>query len=73
MFLALVIWPLSMHPCLERGRTNVSQGGRCTHVMHGRSRVNIDPRITTYDAGTEYVGVFTDQAGIACTNKLEAG
>ena len=43
-------------------------GAGCIHVMHGRSRMTIDPCIPTMFAGTEHVGFsHTDQADIACT------
>ena len=48
-------------PRVEGGRR-----GAGTHVMHGRSRGTVDPRIPVYNAGTEHVGFFTKQAGIAC-------
>ena len=44
-----------------RARAAGWEGGGCTHVMHGRGRTNIDPRIPT-NAGTERVGFCADQA-----------
>ena len=35
--------------------TQQNMGGGCTRVVHGRSRMTIDPRILT-NAGTEQVG-----------------
>ena len=37
----------------------------CTHVMHGRSRMTLDPRIPTMPGWNGARGVFTDQADIA--------
>ena len=41
----------------------------CTHVMHGRSRMTVDPRIPTMPG--QSTSGFTDQADIA-SNKREA-
>ena len=40
----------------------------CAHVMHGRTRITIDPRYP-YNAGDGARRVFTDQADIACTKR----
>lgn len=37
--------------------------------MHSRSSMTIDPRVPTYNAGPEKVGVFTDLAGITRTKR----
>ena len=42
-------------------------GGGCTHVMHGRSRMTIDPRIPFCRDGARRV--FTDQEDIVCTKR----
>ena len=33
------------------------RGAGCTHVMHGRSRMTIGPRIPMHYAGTEHAGI----------------
>ena len=49
------------------------RGGGGTHVMHGRSRMTIDPpRIPTY-FGTDHVGFSpTRETSRACTKQREA-
>ena len=50
------------------GRRGEGRGGQVLDVAHGRrSRSTIDPRIPTCHAGTEHVGVGTDQTDIVCT------
>ena len=49
-------------------------GGRegrrgCTHVMHRRSRMNIDPRILTMPGGTEHVGSALTREGLGRTRR----
>ena len=57
---------------IERGLlTAFTWGAGCTHVMHGRSRMTIDPRIPTMP-GRNTSG-FTDQADIACTKREVPG
>ena len=42
-------------------------GGVCTHSMHSRSRMTVDPRTPTMPDGARRV--FTDQADIAFTKR----
>ena len=40
----------------------------CTHVMHGRSRMAIDPRIPICNAGTEHVGLSPTRKTLLAPN-----
>ena len=53
---------------IRLGRSTVAAGGGCTHVMHRRNRMIIDPRIPTMPGGGAR-RVFTDHADIVCTKR----
>ena len=56
--------------CLSSQGGGSQQAGGVLIDMHGRNRVTVDPRTKyPYNAGTEHVGFFTDQADITCTKR----
>ena len=56
--------------CTHFTLSRKARAGGGTRFVHGRSRKTIDPRVPTM-TGRSMLGVFTDQADIACT-KCEA-
>ena len=44
-------------------------GGECTHGVHGRSGMTVDPRIPTMPGRSTWSFIFNDQADIASTKR----